>query len=92
METVLNHHHLNIRDYLTEDKYEKVYQLLNQSDKEKVVKLIKILVKGERAPRYVSNGLVHFAVPEELQEVAPLSEDFFAVYGGTEEADGQFMR
>lgn len=90
METVLKHHHLDIRDYLTEDKYAKVYQLLSQSDKEKVVKLIKILVKGERTPRYVSNGLVHFLVPEGLQEVSPLSEDFFAVYGGTEEADGQF--
>lgn len=90
METVLDRHHLNIKDYLTEDKYEKVYQLLSQSNKERVVKLIKILIKGERAPRYVSNGLVHFLLPEELREVAPLTEDFFAVYGGTEEADGQF--
>lgn len=90
METVLDRHHLNIKDYLTEDKYEKVYQLLSQSDKEKVVKLIEILVKGERAPRYVSNGLVHFLLPEALQEIAPLTEEFFAVYSGTEEADGQF--
>ncbi|RZH87636.1 glycosyltransferase family 2 protein, partial [Staphylococcus aureus] len=84
METILNRQHLNIKDYLTEDKYEKVYQRLSQSDKEKAVKLSEILVKGERAPRYVSNGLVNFVLPETLQEIAPLTEEFFAVYSGTE--------
>lgn len=88
--STLDQHDLDIKDYLTEPKYEKVCECLLNSDKEKVEALITLLSEGIRAPHYIADGLVYYHLPEDLHTVEPLYEPFYAVYSGTHLKDNQF--
>ena len=86
----LEEHGLEIKDYLTEPKYEKVCECLLNKDKEKAEALITLLTEGIRAPHYIADGLVYYHLPKDLHTVAPLYEPFYAVYSGSHLKENQF--
>lgn len=90
MVQTLKTHGLDINDYLTEPKYEKLCNLLLQDDKQLAIEFIGILLQGEKAPRFESDGDIQFELPPSLQQVAPLKEDIFAHYSGSKQINERF--
>lgn len=84
MVDTLKQHNKNVEDYIVEDKYKNIYQLLITKDYEKLFEYISMLLKGGKGDRYVKDNQVHFAMPDSLKECIPMKEDIFAVYEGTQ--------
>ena len=89
MVDTLKQHNKNIEDYIVEDKYKNIYQLLITKDYEKLFEYISMLLKGGKGDRYVKDNQVHFAMPDSLKECIPMKEDIFAVYEGTQVINDQ---
>lgn len=89
MVDTLKQHNKNVEDYIVEDKYKNIYQLLITKDYEKLFEYISMLLKGGKGDRYVKDNQVHFAMPDSLKECIPMKEDIFAVYEGTQVINDQ---
>ena len=89
MVDTLKQHNKNVEDYIVEDKYKNLYQLLINKDYEKLFEYISMLLKGGKGDRYVKDNQVHFAMPDSLKECIPMKEDIFAVYEGTQVINDQ---
>lgn len=89
MVDTLKQHNKNVEDYIVEDKYKNLYQLLINKDYEKLFEYISMLLKGGKGDRYVKDNQVYFAMPDSLKECIPMKEDIFAVYEGTQVINDQ---
>ncbi len=89
MVDTLKQHNKNVEDYIVEDKYKNIYQLLITKDYEKLFEYISMLLKGGKGDRYVKDNQVYFAMPDSLKECIPMKEDIFAVYEGTQVINDQ---
>ena len=60
MVDTLKQHNKNVEDYIVEDKYKNLYQLLINKDYEKLFEYISMLLKGGKGDRYVKDlSLIH---------------------------------
>lgn len=89
MVDTLKQNNKNVEDYIVEDKYKNIYQLLITKDYEKLFEYISMLLKGGKGDRYVKDNQVYFAMPDSLKECIPMKEDIFAVYEGTQVINDQ---
>ncbi|PTL06188.1 glycosyltransferase family 2 protein [Staphylococcus gallinarum] len=78
----------NIEDYIIENKYKNNFKLLYEHRYDDLYDYIAMLIKGGKADRYIKNNQVHFVMPEQLQDLIPVTEEMFAVYEGTHEYEG----
>lgn len=85
---ILNKYDLSVEEYVTNKKLKVILKLIFERRHEDLNEYVYMLTRGEKAPKYIKDNIVHFKLPKVLKEFSPITEEMFAVYSGAREEDG----
>src|SRR5699024_10009830 len=87
MVKTLERNQLSLDDFVKNKKLKVIVTLIFERRYSDLNKYVYMLTEGENAPKYISDGLVHFKVPDTLEEFKPITEEMYAVYTGSREKE-----
>lgn len=85
---ILNKYDLSVEEFVTNKKLKVILKLIFERRHEDLNEYVYMLTRGEKAPKYIKDNLVHFRLPKVLKEFSPITEEMFAVYSGAREEEG----
>lgn len=87
MVKILERNQLSLDDFVKNKKLKVIVTLIFERRYSDLNKYVYMLTEGENAPKYISDGLVHFKIPDTLEEFKPITEEMYAVYTGSREKE-----
>src|SRR5699024_7698142 len=84
---ILNKYDLSVEEFVTNKKLKVILKLIFERRHEDLNEYVYMLTRGEKAPKYIKDNLVHFRLPKVVKEFSPITEEMFVVYSGEREEE-----